>query len=203
MAALVDSHYRNGNYSSVTVSIGCGNCDMEIQSSSLCICLDINKRSLFCARLRSRTYKKTNIIVQVFNWKEDLLDLLYHLSCYRFPEINILYQHPSPNENYDYRESLSQAGMNCLLSLKLGRIHGLYIVFDSISGRHCWKTNTLEECFTKYWCEEIKVTTSTISVASDNALQHPIFGIVARNGWSKHKSASDILCMKIELPTHN
>ena len=150
--------------------------------------------------MRSTIIKKTNAIVQAFNWKEDLLDLLYHLSCYSFLEINILYQHPSPNKNLDYQESLSLAGMNCLLSMKLGRIKGLYVVFDYTYGKHCWKADSLKECFTKYWCEEVKVTTTTISGASENLVMHPIFGVVARNGWSKHKSASDILCMKIELP---
>lgn len=182
------------------MSIGCGNCDMEIQSSSLSICLDINKRSLFCANLRIKVEKKNNVLLRYFNWKHDLLDLFYHLSSHKLPIINVLFQHPSPNDSLDYRESLAEAGMNCLLSLKLGRINNLYIIFDNIPGKHCWTSDSMEYWFTKYWCEDKIVTVNKISAALDNIVNHPLFGITNRKGWSLYKTKSDIYCMQIELP---
>jgi len=201
IAELANSHCLVDGYTNVTVSIGCGNCDMEIESSSLCICLDVNKRSLFCANLRLSLKKKSNVIVRYFNWKDDLLDLLYHLSSYKLPDINVLIQHPSPNKCLDYRESFAECGMNCLLSLKLGRINSIHLIYDYIDGKHCWSRDSIEYWFTKYWGEETIVTVTKISDASNDIVNHPIFGVCSRIGWSHHKSKSDIYCMKIGITT--
>lgn len=173
---------------------------MELQSDCLCICLDVSKRALFCANLRLSLTSKTNLIIRYFNWKQDILDLLYHLSTHKFPLINVMFQHPSPNVNRDYRESFSEAGMQSLLSLKLGRIHAVYIIFDFIHGKHCWSQKSVQKCFTKYWCDDIIATASCISGSQDKEIKHPIFGKMQRMGWAKHKNQSEIMCLQLKLP---
>jgi hypothetical protein len=58
--------------------VGCGREEMEIHSSDLHVCIDINKRALFCAKF-AMSYlfrKKGNVIIQHYNIKEGLSHIL-------------------------------------------------------------------------------------------------------------------------------
>jgi hypothetical protein len=62
----------------IVVSIDRGRAQMEMHSSNLHICLDMDKWMLFCAKFAMKYLfrKKSNPILQHFNMKEGLAELL-------------------------------------------------------------------------------------------------------------------------------
>ncbi len=68
-----DTH-QNKFYNKIIVSVGCGRAQMEMHSSNLHICLNINKRTLFCTKFAMKYLfrKKSHLILQHYNMKEGL-----------------------------------------------------------------------------------------------------------------------------------
>ncbi len=58
--------------------MGCGRAEMEMHSWDLHVCLDIDKRALFCAKFAMRYpfRKKGNAILQHYNMNEGLSHIL-------------------------------------------------------------------------------------------------------------------------------
>ncbi len=84
------------------MSVGCGRAEMEIHSSDLHVCIDINKRALFCAKFAVSYLfrKKGNVIIQHYNINEGLSHILKKIRE-RLPSIEliVLFQHPNPSAN--------------------------------------------------------------------------------------------------------
>ncbi len=62
----------------IIVSVGCGRAEMEMHSSDLHVCIDIDKRALFCAKF-AESYlfrKKGNVIIQHNNINKGLSHIL-------------------------------------------------------------------------------------------------------------------------------
>jgi hypothetical protein len=83
------------------VSVGCGRAEMEMHSCNLYICLDIDKRALFCAKFSMRYLfrKKGNIILQHYNMNKGLSTILTQIQeKLTTVELIVLFQHPNPSE---------------------------------------------------------------------------------------------------------
>jgi hypothetical protein len=87
----------------IIVLVGSGHAQMEMHSNNLYVCLDIDKRALYCAKFAMKYLfrKKSNVIVQHYNIKEGLLFLLHkiHRHIKSYVGIVVLFQHPSPRNN--------------------------------------------------------------------------------------------------------
>ncbi len=73
---------------------------MEMHNSNLHIYLDINKRTLFCAKFSMKYLfrSKSNLILQHYNMKEGLAQLIMTIHT-KMPSVHLiaLFQHPSPS----------------------------------------------------------------------------------------------------------
>ncbi len=65
----------------IIVLVGSGRVQMEMHSDNLYVCLNIDKRTLYCAKFAMKYLfrKKSNVIVQHFNIKEGLSFLLHKI----------------------------------------------------------------------------------------------------------------------------
>jgi hypothetical protein len=101
----------------IIVLVGSGCAQIEVHSNNLYVCLDIDKRALYCAKFAMKYLfrKKSNVIVQHYNIKEGLLFLLHkiHRHIPSSVEIVVLFQHPSPRNNPVVRDVLIQGAMSC------------------------------------------------------------------------------------------
>ncbi len=91
---------------------------MEVHSCNLHICLDIDKRALFCAKFAMRYLfrKKGNIILQHFNMNEGLSHIFTQHIREKLPtvELLVMFKHPNPSEKRIVCKVLIKGIIECL-----------------------------------------------------------------------------------------
>jgi hypothetical protein len=111
-----DTH-QNEFYNKIIVSVGCGRAQMEMHSSNLHICLNINKGTLFCEKIAMKYLlrKKSNLILQHYNMKEGLAQLITTIHT-KIPSVDliVLFQHPSPSIDPVVRDVVIGGTMECM-----------------------------------------------------------------------------------------
>ncbi len=128
---------------------------MEMHSSSCNphICLDIDKRALFCAKFAVRYLlrKKGNVIIQHYNKNEGLSPILSKirekLPCV---ELIVLFQHPKPSEKRLICNVLIKVIMECLEICVMEIVAGVQFVYDWHSKKNCWNVNELKTLILDY-----------------------------------------------------
>jgi hypothetical protein len=101
---IIDSYCMgrvDRNHNRIIVSVGCGRAEMEMHSCDLHICLDIDKRALFCAKFAISYLfrKKGNIILQYYNINKGLSNIVTQIQeKLTTDELIVLFQHPNPSE---------------------------------------------------------------------------------------------------------
>lgn len=93
------SHRKHLDPDTIVVSIGCGLCGTEMQSSNLCLCINTNKRSLYNAAMTRRYLTKSGSTIFYRRQVDDtLLLFLRKLHGEVALPFTMLLQHPCPQD---------------------------------------------------------------------------------------------------------
>ena len=182
---IISKKLETKKYKRLIVSIGSGSCETELyaRDTDLIVCLDNNRGSLFAAAYNSRARKKKNLIISRLDMKNGIIQLINNILVSNFVDIDVLFQHPSPTDNTSSRQSLSNAGKDCITSLLQGKIRSIHFVHDIFYGRNCWGREDLRHVFTKN-CEQnqkdelVWERAKIIATKGDTNVNHPLFGTV-------------------------
>ncbi len=127
------------------VSVGCGRADMEMHSCDLHICLDIDKRALFCAKFAMRYLfrMKGNDILQHYNMNDWLSHILTQTQE-KLPtiELIVLFQHP--HEKRIVCNDLITVIKECLEMCFMTIIGSVHFVYGWYPNKNCWNVNELK-----------------------------------------------------------
>ena len=111
LAATIVNFMSKGTFDSVTLSVCAGCCKTELHApiNNLVVCLDINKKSLASGLVNSKMHNKKNVIICNFNMKNmnQLLAQIHSVSINKGVtfKTNVLFQHPSPSVNGDFKDA--------------------------------------------------------------------------------------------------
>ena len=187
-------------FKNIVVSVCSGQSETEMQSQkNLCICLDINKKSLFASKFiykYSPQPKGSNVLLHYFDMSNGLLQLLNILSSRCHLPIIVLFQHPSPSPEKTSRNAIATASTECMHALVSGYIEEIHYVFDYNPSKNTWSGDKLQ-ALAQSLCEQhiIENTctsdTLTISENGDETVCHPIFRVVDRRGWTLMKKGHE------------
>lgn len=180
-------------YSRIILSVCCGRSEAEMRSKDLCICLDVDKRSLFASRFAAHhCYSKNhNVIHHYHNMNDGIYDLSKKISRVTGKKVIILFQHPSPASATRSRNDLSSASFDSIRALADGHVSEITYVYDTNSHArgNCWKGRelldvALSRC-TDHLMESIKITEpKLVCHINSTTFIHPVFGSCERTGWS-------------------
>ena len=119
---------------------------MHTPDNLLVVCLDINKTSLASGLVNSKINKRKNMLIRNFNMKytHELLNHLHLLSAKHNTtfDSSILFQHPSPNINDDFK----LACHSCVQALVHSKVTDVLFVFDYMENKNCFSWDTLLSC---------------------------------------------------------
>ena len=196
-------------YERIIVSFFTGRSETEIKSSDLCICFDIDKRSLFASAFISKYLypNKSNIITHHHDMATCLLDTLRSLKTNIGLPIIGLFQHPSPTKDSSSRRSIAIASRYCIIALCSNILESAHYVYDfhTSNAKTYWKDNELQklvisECSKSSIKKLIITDPIIISGENKNIVNHPIFGDINRSGWSKmKKGGGKSFCLKSSI----
>jgi hypothetical protein len=85
----------------IIISVGCGRAEMEMHSCDLHICLDMDKRALFCAKFAISYLfrKKDNTILLHYTMNKGLSNIVTQIQeKLTAVKLIVLFQHPNPSE---------------------------------------------------------------------------------------------------------
>lgn len=171
-----------------------------MHSNDLCLCLDIDKRSLFSSALATKYLfrGKGNVIHHHHNMKDGLMGILKCIKTKTSLPIHVLFQHPSPTGGTESREAIAYATAECAQAMLDHIIDSIHYVHDfNTCGKTCWKENELQRaCLAK--CKPSQrsllcISTPTVVCEPDSTrVDHPLFGAVPRCGWAIMKKGYEI-----------
>ena len=188
------------------VSVCAGRCETELQASksTLVICLDIDKRSLYAGAMVGRyLHQSKNVLFHPFNMgSEDeatnLLQLIHALNDQVVENldlaegcIHILFQHPSPSRDSRSIRNIAVATHYCCIGF-LYNVSTIDFVYDENESGNTWTYDTL--CKVCSLCTEggVYSRATCISETHDDMVDHPTFGKILKSGWAKMKSGREM-----------
>jgi hypothetical protein len=159
---------------------------MEMHSCDLHICLDIDKRALFCAKLAMRYLfrKKSNVILQHYNMNEGLSHILTQIRE-KLPtvELIVLFQHPNPSEKRIFWDVLITGIMECLEMCFMTIVESFHFVYDWHLNKNSWNVNELKTIIMDN--SNIKLLeclnfsgNRSITIQDSSLVNHPLQGVV-------------------------
>ena len=140
----------------IVISLGSGVGAMEMSSSTVCLCIDKDRRSVFAGivnMMGNRCEKNKMMYHCYFDYTVRLDYLLSKLKAlYVTNDIIVLFQHPSPAMGD--RDSFAMAGKHCILSLLQGQVERIYFVYDVNHRKEsvCWSYEEMKNCFFSKVC---------------------------------------------------
>jgi hypothetical protein len=147
---IIDSYcmgWVGRSHNRIIVSVGCGRAEMEMHCCDLHICLDIDKRALFCAKFATRYLfrKKGNIILQHYNMNEGLSHILTQIQeKLTTVELIVLFQHPNPSKKRIVCDVLIKGIMECLDMCFMEIVASVYFVYNWHPNKNCWNVNEVK-----------------------------------------------------------
>lgn len=171
-----------------------------MHSDELCLCLDIDKRSLFSSALATKYLfrDKANVVHHHHNMKDGLLAIFNLIKAKTNLPIYALFQHPSPTGGKVSRDAIANATVHCVDALLGSVIEGIHYVHDfNTKGQICWKGNELQNtCLSKCALSQRKnliISPARVVCTADSTfVDHPILGNVPRCGWAQFKKGDEI-----------
>jgi hypothetical protein len=168
---------------------------MEMHSCNLHICLDIDKRALFCAKFAMRYLcrKKDNIILQHYNMNEGLSHILTQIQE-KLPtvELIVLFQHPNPSEKRIVCNVLITGIMECPEMCFMTIVGSVHFVYNWHPNKNCWNVNELKTIIMDN--SNIKLlgclnfsNDRSITIQYSSLVNHPLQGVVECQGWAQMK----------------
>ncbi len=163
---------------------------MEMHSCDLHICIDIDKRALFCAKFAMRYLfrKKGNVILHHYNMNEGLSHILTQIKE-KMPtiELIVLFQHPNSSEKRIVHDVLIKGIIECLEMCIMEIVASVHFVYDWQPNKNSWNDNELKtlimdnsnikllECLNFF-------NNRSITVQDSSLFDHPLQGVVECRG---------------------
>ena len=199
LIARAHNYINLNRFRRIILSVCCGRSETESQSddSDFSICLDIDKRSLFASKFAYKYVlkRKRSILFHHFDMNVGLGNLLESLSVHKLP-IVVLFQHPSPSPQPKSRNAIARASLHCIEGLLSGFVCSIHYVFDHNESTHSWTFQELSNLAVSKCNDVTKASISvsneaTISQFEDTEVNHPVYGMVNRNGWALMKKGEE------------
>ena len=178
---------------SITVSICSGMGITELQSCSLCLCLDKDKRSLHTGVMAKKVSPKNRAIFDQFDYSSNLKDLLAAISKSLELEVKVLLQHPSPSS--DGICQLQKACGDIIDIMDDGVVSTLCFVYDHCPNKNTWSKSTLlRRCVPDTLdTNKFGITDEVcISEKGDVNVHHPLLGKTQRFGWAMTRKSNEM-----------
>jgi len=181
----------------VILSLGCGNGATELLSNKLCICLDVDGRSIFSGMIQMHKSKDINCnttIYGVFDYSTSLLNLCKDINTLlgKTKRLRVLFQHPTPSCNESIRSKLAMAISQVRTALISSYVNDIVFVYDTDSQRNTWSEEfLLELIFNGIEGEnknKIMNDTQPIESYDEDLVSHPIFDVIKKYGWAKMRN---------------
>ena len=190
----------------IIISVCCGRSETELQSpmSDLCICLDVDKRSLYASAFTHKYLhrNRAKLLFHHFDMSKGLFHLIESLSSNVNVPISILFQHPSPSQETRNITAISISVADCVEALKADLITSCHFVYDCHKkSKSHWNSNQIQSlCKSnipiKYQKQIVMSSASLISSLGEEKVNHPLFGMIRRVGWAKMKGGEE-WCFRI------
>ena len=187
------------NFDRIVVSVCAGMAETELHSDEMCICLDVDKRSLYSAFFAMKfLHQKQNnrLVFHRHDMSNGLYALLKQLRNSTALPLVVLFQHPSPTMN---QYKLSIASHDCFRALTDNVVQSVHYVYDRHPNpsKNFWKYNSLfgtikAQCTPQSLDHILFSQERTISEIGDHHVQHPVFGQVPRVGWAALKKGIEV-----------
>jgi len=203
LIALVHSHITSTKNNPklrptnrIIISLCCGRSETEMQSpaSDLCICLDVDKRSLYASAFTHKYLhrNRANLLFHHFDMSKGLFQLIKSLSSHVNVQISVLFQHPSPSPETRNINAISAAVADCIEALMTDLISTCHFVYDchKLDNKRIQSLCNLNIPI-KYREYIVVSSASLISLLGENKVNHPLFGMIRRVGWAKMKGGEE------------
>lgn len=173
---------------------------MQSPTSDLCICLDVNKRSLYASAFTHKyLYRnRAKLLFHHFDMSKGLFQLIKLLSSHVDIPISVLFQHPSPSPETRNINAISTAVADCVDALRADLITSCHFVYDSHNSKHTsdWDSKRIQSLCNSnipiiYREHIVMSSASLISALGENKVNHPLFGTIGRVGWAKMKGGEE------------
>lgn len=167
----------------------------ELQSCSLCLCLDKNRRSLQAGVMLKKfdPKSKNRVILAQFDYSSSLRDLLAAISESIGLDVKILLQHPTPS--LQGACPLRKACHDIIHCMEDREVSALCFVYDHCLKKNTWSKSTLlRRCIPNTLDSNLfTITAETlISEKGNMSVNHPLFGQTKRYGWAKTRNSDEM-----------
>ena len=179
----------------IVVSFGAGSGTTELASSTLTLCLDINKSSIFTGLSQIAgdisTQSTVYALMDYCEHSSELLNAIHNIIPGKV--IRVLLQHPNPSINKGNTSKLSLLFESLRMSLKKGILHDVTFVYDFSPNRNTWSKAMLESFFIANSDKTHFTVTDEmlLSYKGDNTVNHPLFGLTKRYGWAAMRNCAE------------
>lgn len=187
----ISSFSKSSSRSRIVVSVCSGRSEIEMNSTDLCVCLDIDKRVLFAGKFAShyRGGRSNNVIFHYHDMRDGLLKILSSIHSSTDLPVFVLFQHPSPTSNKLSCEGLATASSECISALRQNFIEGIHFVYDCHLDpkKTQWKGDSLKNLSLSECGDTSDLLVSDTKIICDtqeSTVEHPVFGTVPRCGWA-------------------
>lgn len=189
---VLSSYSRNLRSNRIIVSVCTGRSGTELQGDDLCLCMDIDKRSLFNSAMTARYLSKSKSTVFYHQDMREKLDLLLVKirKVLQIPVV-VLFQHPNPKDV----DAVTAAGRACTRMLMSDVIEQVVVVYDVHPGKNCWSYAHLSNAIIgKEKTKSYIQVSHPVVICERNAVEyhHPLFGNITRSGWALMKKGDEI-----------
>lgn len=193
----IQSYLNASTFDRIILSVCSGRSEIEMQSNDLCVCFDINKRSLYASKFAEQymSSRKGNVLYHYHNMQHGLFALLRDIRHRVNMPVDVLFQHPCPTGD---NNSIAFASKDCIQALLQDAVNSIHFVYDThLSNRKTfWKGNQLQHLSLAKCADLSDLLTVTepviISEANECTVKHPVFGSVQRSGWALMKKGSEM-----------
>jgi len=199
---VISTYLHLYTFNRIVVSVCAGKGETEMNAKGdLCLCLDIDKKSLFSSFFfrKFRLKQPPNIIAHYHDMGIDIPHLLTHIGLSTHLPVVVLFQHPSPSKQCKSQIDFISASRDCISAIMNGFIKSIHYVYDHNPrpGSTSWSKDKIVSSILTSW--ELGVAISqdlfyseerTIGEMNLDTVDHPLFGVVPRSGWAGFKCRS-------------
>ena len=196
---MTQQKLKNYEGKEIILSMGCGNGATELLSEKLCLCLDVDRRSIFSGMIqlhRSENINSSRIVFGIFDYSKGLSNLCSSVKSLVNKEqvIKVLFQHPTPSSNEGIRKKFCSALRQVRNAMIKSFVTEAVFVYDFDENRNTWTDQYILDLFFDgiESSNKERFTYSRFAITSneDDTVTHPIFGNIKKLGWGKMRNCT-------------